>query len=98
MLAGTTWPPNGSRFSCFSHSSVSGPNNLSQQRQLFLQMLTTLRGDPIRLPAILGFNSSNPAAVLKTADRAISRARAEPNAREDLDIFHDCVAVFIPIG
>jgi hypothetical protein len=61
-------------------------------------MLIALGGDPIRLPAGLGFDTSNPAAFLKAADRTIQRAWAEPNAREDLDIFHDCVPVLIPIG
>ena len=61
-------------------------------------MRAAFSGDPIRLPAGLRFNSSNPAAFLKTADRAVQRAGAEPHAREDLDIFHNCVAVLIPIG
>src|SRR5438105_1127757 len=54
--------------------------------------------DPIRLPARLRFNSSNPAAFLKTADRAIQCPRAEPNTSESLDIFHDCVAVLVSVG
>jgi hypothetical protein len=51
-----------------------------------------------RLPARLRFDCSNPAALLKTADRAIQCARTEPNAREHLDVFHDCVPVLISIG
>ena len=54
--------------------------------------------DPIRLPAGPRFNGSNPAAFLKTADRAIQRSRAEPNAREGLDVFHDGVPVLIAVG
>jgi hypothetical protein len=97
-LLGTIEPPSGSGLSCFSHTSVSGPYNLCQHRELFLQMPTAFLCDPVRLPAGIRFNCSDPAAFFKTADRAIQRPWAELNAREELDIFHDCVAVLISIG
>src|SRR5262245_23000970 len=86
-------PPMPSSASCVLQPADRRANDLVESGKLLLQIPPAGRGDAIRLPAILRFHGTNPAALLEPGDRAVECSRTETHAGEALDVFHHGVAV-----
>jgi hypothetical protein len=50
------------------------------------------------LPAVLGLDRLDPAALLQASDRAVQRPEPEANIGKTLDVLHHGVAMLFAIG
>lgn len=56
------------------------------------------RGYPVRLPAITGSNWPYPTLVFQARNRAIQRARSEPDSGERVNVEDHCITMLFAIG